>query len=297
MVRKTVVLSLLALALVMAACDRKTREADSFRETKAVAPDQTSEARPEGGGAPDAAVVAPEARDAAAPPISLPQVGAKVIQNAEIEVRVGKGDFQDQFSKASLIAQQLGGFVAGSSISETEGKIASGTITLRIPSEKFESGLSDLRSLGKVTRESRSGQDVTQEFVDLEARLRHAKSEEAFYLRLMDEAKSVSELISVRQQLSEVQLRIEELTGRIEFLKNQTSYATVTARIFEAGLEPSKPKTGLAKAWQEAIDGFRSVVGGAIVVMGWIAPFAVAGLVGAGAYRAIRRRAAKPATP
>jgi hypothetical protein len=111
----------------------------------------------------------------------------------------------------------------------------------------------------------------------------------------MNEAKSVSELIQVRQQLSQVQLLIEELTGRIEFLKNQTSFATVNARIFEAGLEPAKPKKGLAKAWQEALDGFKSVVGGAIVVAGWVAPFAILGLVAAGAWRVIRNRSVKPA--
>lgn len=228
------------------------------------------------------------------PELPLPRIGAKVIKTAHLEVRVGKGDFQESFSKASLIAERLGGYVTSSSVHQTKGKVASGTITLRIPSDRFQTALADLRSLGKVTGEEQGGEDVTQEFVDLEARLRHARSQEAFYLQLMNKAKTVSELVQTQQQLSQIQLQIEELTGRLEFLKNQTSFATVGVRLFEPGVGPPEPKTRLGRAWQEAADGFRSVVAGLIVGLGWVAPFVLIALALLGAVRVLRRGEARP---
>lgn len=225
--------------------------------------------------------------------LPLPNVGVKVIKTANLSVEVKKGSFQDSFSKASLVAEKLGGFVTGSSVSETKGKVASGIITLRIPSEKFQTALSELRALGKVSAEEQSGQDVSQEFVDLEARLRHAKVQETFYMKLMDRAESVSDLIQIQSQLSQVQLQIEELTGRLEFLKNQTTLSTVTVRIFEPGVEPGKPKTTLGKAWQEALDGFKSVVSGLIVALGWIAPIALLAVALFALWR-LRSRSAGP---
>lgn len=227
--------------------------------------------------------------------LPIPELGTKVIKTANLSVRVKKDSFQENFTKASLVAEKLGGFVTSSSVSETKGKVASGVITLRVPSDKFQTALSELRSLGRVTAEEQSGEDVSREFVDLEARLRHAKSQEAFYLRLMDQAKTISDLIQIQQQLSQVQLQIEELTGRLEFLKNQTAFSTVSVRIFEPGVGPGKSKGALGKAWQEALDGFKSVVAGLIVALGWIAPIGLLALVLLGLWRVIRGRvASKP---
>lgn len=295
----------LALFVVLSACGSEAQVSqDSTRPQKVGEPavGQPAPEPAEGGAALDVfedseAGAARESTAGAAAPLALPEIGAKVIKTAEVQVRIAEGDFQEKFSKASLIAERLGGFRQDSSISETKGKVASGTITLRIPSDKFETALAELRGLGKVTREDQTGQDVTTEFVDLEARLRHARSQEAFYLRLMDQAKTVSDLIQIQQQLSQVQLQIEELTGRLEFLRDRTSFATISLRLLEAGLEPSEPKTGLARSWQEALDGFKNVVGGTIVALGWVAPFVLLGVVIAGGLRIWRGRTVKPASP
>ena len=224
----------------------------------------------------------------------LPEVlpgSAKVIKNINLQVRIDKGEFQRQFARASTVAEQFQGFVSGSQVSRTEdGELASGMLTIRVPSDRFEQAVARLKELGEVTSEDRTGQDVSREFVDLEARLRHAQTEEAFYLKLMGEAKTVSDMIQVQSQLSSVQLRIEEIQGQLQYLKDQTSFSTITVNIYEPGAALLGEPKPLAKAWAEAVDAFQSVVSGAVIGLGWIAPFAIAGLIGFGVYRISRRK-------
>lgn len=204
----------------------------------------------------------------------------RVIKNISLEVRIKKDEFQRQFARAGSLAEQFGGFVTNSQVSETDGKLASGTLTIRIPSNRFEEAVGRLKGLGKVTAEDRSGQDVSKEFVDLEARLKQAKTEEAFFLRMMDQAENISDMIQVQSQLSGVQLRIEEIQGQLNYLKDQTALSTVSVRIYEPGAPASGKPQPLTKAWDSAVDGFQSVIGGLVVALGWLAPFGLIALAG-----------------
>ncbi len=204
----------------------------------------------------------------------------RVIKNISLEVRIKKDQFQRQFARAGSLAEQFGGFVTNSQVSETDGKLASGTLTIRVPSNRFEEAVGRLKGLGKVTAEDRSGQDVSKEFVDLEARLKQAKTEEAFFLRMMDQAKNISDMIQVQSQLSGVQLRIEEIQGQLNYLKDQTALSTVSVRIYEPGAPLVGNPQPLAEAWARAAAGFQSVIGGLVVALGWLAPFALIAVAG-----------------
>jgi hypothetical protein len=213
------------------------------------------------------------------PPV--PSVGAgRVIKNISLEIKIKKDEFQRQFSRAGSLAEQFGGFVTNSQVSETEGRLASGTLTIRVPANRFEEAVGRLKDLGKVTAEDRSGQDVSKEFVDLEARLKQAKAEEAFFLRLMDQAKGISDMIQVQSQLSGVQLRIEEIQGQLNYYRDQTSLSTISLRVYEPGAPAGGRPQPLAMALDRAVDGFQSVIGGLVVALGWLAPFALIGLAG-----------------
>jgi uncharacterized protein YdcH (DUF465 family) len=238
-----------------------------------------------GSGGPGAFGVADsDAKIAQAPLPDLPDGpiagSGRVIKNISLEVRIKKDQFQRQFARAGSLAEQFGGFVTNSQVSETDGKLASGTLTIRVPSNRFEEAVGRLKGLGKVTAEDRSGQDVSKEFVDLEARLKQAKTEEAFFLRMMDRAENISDMIQVQSQLSGVQLRIEEIQGQLNYLKDQTSLSTVSVRIYEPGAPASGNPQPLAEAWARAADGFQSVIGGLVVAVGWLAPFALIALAG-----------------
>ncbi|MEX2553043.1 MAG: DUF4349 domain-containing protein, partial [Actinomycetota bacterium] len=210
---------------------------------------------------------------------NIPPSATKVIKNSRIEIRVGEGSFDRQFGRASSLAESMGGFVSNSDVNETEGGLSSGTITLRIPSQNFQAARARLKELGRVMAEDQSGQDVTKEFVDLEARRRHAKTEESFFLGLLDRSKSIADLVQVQAKLSEVQLRIEQVEGQLQFLQDQTSFSTVSVRIFEPGAREKTPEGDLSKAVQRAMNASQSVVGGMVVSIGWLAPFALIGFV------------------
>ncbi|MDQ4149515.1 MAG: DUF4349 domain-containing protein [Actinomycetota bacterium] len=224
------------------------------------------------------------------PPLpNVPPAPNRIIKNASVEVEISKGSFRRQFARASAVAEQFGGFVSNSSVTESEGNLSAGTLTIRVPSNQFQAALERFKSLGKVTNEQQSGQDVTKEFVDLESRLRQARAQEAFYLRLIDQARTISDMIQIQSQLAAVQLRIEEIEGQLQFLRDQTSFSTITARIYEPGAPLEDRPRPLGQAWEDALGAFQKVVSGAVVGLGWIAPFALLALMGYGVYRGVRR--------
>ena len=150
---------------------------------------------------------------------------------------------------------------------------------MRVPADGFGRTLAQLEDLGDVQQEHVSGRDVTQEFVDLQARLRNFAAQEAVLLRLMDHSVSVADTIRVQSHLQGVQLEIERLRGRIRFLEDQTDMSTITLTFAEAGAPG--PRTGtIEKAWERAVDAAFAVVSAVIVGAGFLIPIALMIVVG-----------------
>jgi len=137
-----------------------------------------------------------------------PIVGPSIVKTAELSVRVAKGSFDRQFAKATEIAGASGGYVATSSVEN--GRTHSGTITIRVPADRFEGVLNELRNLGHVDRASISGQDVTAKFVDLAARLHNSQDKVVVLRRLLAKAPSVAATLRVSNALSSAELEVEE---------------------------------------------------------------------------------------
>jgi Flp pilus assembly protein TadB len=175
------------------------------------------------------------------------------------------------------------------------------TVTLKVPSDKLEGVLGQIRGLGKVTSESESGDDVTAEYIDLQARISHWQAQEAVFVGLMEKAKTIPETIQIQQQLSTIQEQIEQLQGRQKYLDGQTSYSTVRLTLLEEGAvakpEPG-PKPGastLGRAWHRSAGAALAVLGGTLVVLGVAVPLAA--VIGIPAWLlalVLRRRAGRP---
>jgi hypothetical protein len=171
-------------------------------------------------------------------------------------------------------AERNGGFVLDTSVDDV--KLGLGSVTLRVPADRFGRALADLQDLGKVERESVSGQDVTQEFIDLEARLRNLEAQERVLLNLMSEAQSVADTIRVQRELTGIQLEVERLKGRLRYLEDQTALSTIHVRIAEAGAAP--PRLGmLQRAWTRSVDVFLGVIAAVIVGAGFVVPVVLMG--------------------
>jgi hypothetical protein len=223
-------------------------------------------------GADDSAVPLPDTQNR--PAGQLPAIGPTVIKTADLEIEVEKGDFRDAVEAAMATAERNGGFVVDTSVDDV--KLGLGSVTLRVPADRFGRALADLQDLGKVERETVSGQDVTQEFIDLEARLRNLEAQERVLLNLMSEAQTVADTIRVQNELTGIQLEIERLKGRLRYLEDQTAMSTIHVRIAEAGA--ASPRLGtLQRAWTRSIDVFLGVIAAVIVGAGFVVPVALMG--------------------
>jgi hypothetical protein len=215
--------------------------------------------------------------------VDLPAIGVSIIKTAQLRLEVGRDELEEAARDAMSIAERFGGFVSTTALNKTER--GGGSIELRIPAANFGQALESLHELGKVKSESVSGQDVTQEFVDLQARLRNYQAQEVVLLLLMDRSTSVADTLRVQGQLQQVQLEIERLRGRIRYLEDQTDMSTIRVELVETGAAPAKANA-IVRAWRQALDAAVGVVAAVIVGAGFILPIALLlGVVAFVAYR------------
>ena len=217
----------------------------------------------------------------------LPRIGPSVIKTATIDVALPDDELTDGINDAISIAGRYGGFVLSSQLGRAN---KGGVLTMRVPAERFEAALTDLEGLGKVRSERIAGEDVGQEFVDLEARLRNWESQEAVLLKLMDEATSVTDTIRVQSELSRVQLEVEQIRGRLRFLRDQTAYGTITAAFVPASAPAPSTPGRFARAWERALNLMEGLVEGTIVATGVLIPLALIALVLYAIFRQVRPR-------
>jgi hypothetical protein len=228
--------------------------------------------------------------------LPTPSFGDGVIKTADLAIEAAGDDVDRASTRAAAIAARYGGFVLSSSNENASdsSRPRSGEIVIRVRADKFDAALADLanRDFGTVVSRSTSGQDVSQEFVDLNARLRNARAQESILLSLMSKSKTVGDTIAVQQQLSQVQQQIEELTGRIRYLKDQTSFATISLHLGSDGFfgGGSFDEPSFAKAWRTALDGLERMGTAALIGGVWLGPFALLAAV----VLATRRWRARP---
>lgn len=131
------------------------------------------------------------------------------------------------------------------------------TMTVRVPSAKFDEALSEIRqTASRVIVESVKGQDVTEEFIDIEARLKTQKALEAQFLEIMKRSNSVEDALNVQTEIAQVRGEIEKIEGRKRFLESQASLSTVKIKL-QSPTAFSANSTGFFYQLKEAFsDGF-----------------------------------------
>jgi hypothetical protein len=219
--------------------------------------------------------------------MQLPGARPSIIKTAQLDIEVARNGLQDAVDDAIAAAHDAGGFVLSTRLDDE--RSGRGTLVLRVPSEKFESALASLDDLGDVLGRSVSGEDVGEEFVDLEARLRNFEAQEAVLLRLMDRAQTVSDTIKVQRELTGIQLEVERIRGRLRFLEDQTSLGTVTLKLSEPGAVVATAST-LEKAWERAGGAALAFVSGLVVSLGVVVPAAILLALAFVAFRLVRPR-------
>jgi hypothetical protein len=155
----------------------------------------------------------------------------KIIRNAQLTLELDAP--AEAARKVASIAESRGGFVVTSESRQQGGSdnykpYEVVTVELRVPAAQFDAVVAEIRGVGgQVTDEKTTGQDVTEEYIDLEAQIRTKKALEAQFLEIMKTADTVSEALEVQRELASVRTEIERVEGRRRFLENQTSLSTI----------------------------------------------------------------------
>jgi Domain of unknown function (DUF4349) len=230
--------------------------------------------------------------------VQLVDLDNRIIRNASVQLEIGQGKLDQTIRQASQVVARHQGIFAGSKTSAPDGGTAQGVVTFRVPNPQFEQTINELKALGTYRGESSDSTDVTSQYVDTKSQLNAWRAQEGVYLRLLGQSKTVSDTLSVRARLDEVQSTINRLQGQLNVLEDQTSLATINLELREPGAAPSGPPTNpIAQAWQTGVNGFLFMVKAVIIGVMWLTPVALVALLVLFVLRMLRpyRQAPRPA--
>lgn len=243
---------LMLLGLLVSACAPAATPAPMQRELAS-----SSGAAPAAPVAPAAAPAPPAADQAASSvntnvknPVSASpyQANRMIIKNGEMSLLVANTD--RTIDQVTGVAVDSGGYIVSAKTWVQDGyKYA--TINMGVPSDQFEAVQRQLRTLAiEVLIDTSSGQDVSDEYVDLQSRLTNLEATRARIREFLDKATKVEEALQVNAQLSEIEGEIEQVKGRMQYLKDRAAYSTLLVNIEQQRPTPTPYPTPTPTYWQ-----------------------------------------------
>jgi hypothetical protein len=224
----------------------------------------------------------------------------RVEEVGTIYLTVGGSKFQSTLSQLTDFATTDGGFVASTQShigKKSNHTFSTGTIVLQVPERDFTMLVDQVRHAGTATSVVTSANDVTGQYVDLQARIGALQVSRAQYLRIMTRTNSINGILAVQNQLNQIQSQIEQDQGQLKLLNTETTYATLNVSVSESGhaiIAHKHPATGVDKAWHESLHGFAAGFEWLIRIAGpllfALLLLAALLLLGRLAWRAIERR-------
>lgn len=217
--------------------------------------------------------------------------GRKVIRTARLELNAG--DTRDAYSRIGDIVDAAGGFVARADVGRVDTEDAQPVIsmTVRVPSDRLGETLAEIKAVAdKVVTESQNSEDVSEQFVDLEARLTNLEALEAELRALLEEVRSQPDadpekLLRVFNELASVRGQIEQMEGQLQYLSNRTDLATVEIALTQTPAvapivdQPWAPAEAFRNAARSLVQAMQSVADGAITFFVFVLPILLAAAV------------------
>jgi len=158
-----------------------------------------------------------------------------IVRTAEIALVVN--DVAIALDRVADLAENLDGYVVSSKRWKEDERLV-GIITIRVPAEDFGDTMESLRRLAvDVTHEDTSAKDVTEEYVDLSAKLKNLEATEEQYLRLMEKAERVEDILNVQRELSKTRGEIEQTKGRMQYLERTSATSLIRVQLNQAELD------------------------------------------------------------
>lgn len=182
----------------------------------------------------------------------LPQDGRKIIRNTELTIETKT--FSESVRMLKQAVGAANGYIEYSSL-YSRGRTQSAEYVCRVPSAEYAAFLQGVQGAGSIVRTEERTEDATAQYVDIEARLKSLRTQEARLLALMEESGSLEELLAVQDKLMDVQYQIESYTGQMNVLTDRIDYATVRVYLEEVDTyTPVEPTFG-----EEIADAFRGM--------------------------------------
>ena len=221
-------------------------------------------------------ILIPFAGKAAPPPAAqaesyagqTPTIEKKTIFTATISLEVK--EYSAAVDKVSSIASRYGGYVSNTSMNNEGAERKSGYVMVRVPEKDFAAAIAELEKVGEVKDKNVSGEEVTEQYIDLEARLNNLKLEEQRYIEIMKKTEKVEDMLAIEKELSRVRGDIESMQGQLNFLKNRVDLATITVNLTEPEVVVHESK--FMQAINAAIEGFLATIRGMIILVGYLLP-------------------------
>jgi Domain of unknown function (DUF4349) len=155
-----------------------------------------------------------------------------LIKTGQLSMKVD--EVQAARQKIAAIAQPLNAYISDERLDDS-GYRLSVSMTIRVPSKLYDSLVASIERVGEKTEsKSVSTQDVTEEFIDTEARLKTKKELETRYREILRQANSVTDILAVESNLNTVRGEIESMEGRLKYLSNQVSFSTLSLSFYQS---------------------------------------------------------------
>ena len=219
---------------------------------------------------------------------AIPSADRLVVRTVNMRVRVD--DVAKSIAAIRDVSDELKGIVTDLQVSTddgdpvyrygseadtfSDGAQLSGYVTVRVPAAQLETFLTRVGKLGKILRQAENEDDVTQEHVDLNARLANLQATEKRLREFLDDAKNVTEMLAVEAQLSSTRGEIESMQAQISYMERQAAMSTVTIELQEPAqvVRPAGEDWGFNRALTSSVRAFVGTINGMIVVFGGILP-------------------------
>jgi len=211
-----------------------------------------------------------KARQATAPP---KLTASHIIRTASLTVQVK--DVPKALDKARTTTEDAGGFVGQESTNRDDEGHERTRVVLRVPTEKYDEVLTGLEGAGKLLERDSKAQDVTDQVVDVESRIKTQRVSVARIRELMDRATKLSDVVTLEGELSSRQADLESLLAQQAALKDRTSLATITLSLTETPVKEAKDEAGFTDALAGGWNAFVTMLRWIALAFGAVLPFAV----------------------
>ena len=197
-------------------------------------------------------------------------------------------DAKTASDQAASLAASFSGYVASSSFEDGS---ASVSMVLRVPESNFSVAMRNLSAMGIVKDQSVSSNDVTEQYVDLQAQLVSYKTEESALLRILNESGSVRDALDTENAIQNTQAQIDSLEGQLLVMQRLVTFATINIQFIEP---PTTPALDFTDALNSALSAFYTVAKGMLILGASVVPIAVVGGIAYIPYKRYTRKRTEP---